>query len=291
MPDGTPVHVQNDRMGPATGRSEQQPLDLEAVGRLPLHRLHGVEDGELPVCAGVEGLDRLIPAAADDGDLRSALEPLAHQRAIARLAEGCHLGVEAVGRDLVASPDLLELAPLNVVKGNHRLETAVPRKQQMPVGAPLGMTDVDPPGCDLADLAALRIDQPEFPGHDPTVAAERLGYCNVAAGRRAARPAQLVLRHEYVTACTALRLNDRQAGGIPETLARPWRDNGRDGVIATPSGLPDIAVPGTELADAVLLEVIDPAPPPPVPLLPRIDGRQPGRQVLRRRFARRGALC
>src|SRR6185437_11513390 len=183
-----------------------------------------------------------------------------------------------------AAPDLLELARCDIVERHHGLEIPVAGDEQLPVGAPLRVSDVDPVGSDRAHLATAGVDHPEVACHDPAVAAERLDDCDVVAGGRAARPAQLILRHVDVAAGASLRLDDGEASRVPERLARPRGDDSGDRIIAAPGGLPDIALTGAEPADAVLLEVVDPGTPPAVGLVPRIDARQPPRKVLHGRL-------
>src|SRR5581483_6839449 len=133
----------------------------------------------------------------------------------------------------------------------------------------------------LADLETAGIDQLQVPRHDPTIAAERFDDRDMAAGGRAARPAELVLGTVDIAAGVALRCDDLQTGCVPKALAGSRRDDGCYRVVAAPGGLPDVAVRGTELADPVFLEVIDPGAPPAVRLLPGIDGWQPRWKVLR----------
>src|SRR6185312_10041565 len=180
--------------------------------------------------------------------------------------------IEAPRRDFLAPPDLLDLIRLHVVERQDGLEAPVAGDQQMPIGAPLRMSDVDSPRCNFAYLAAAAVDNPQVTSHDPAVTAERLDHRDMTAGWCAARPAELILGRVEVAACPSLP-DEGQTGGIPKPLARPRRYDGRNGLVAAPSGLPDVAVDSTELADAILFEVIDPRAPPAVCLLPRIDSR------------------
>src|SRR6185437_8327389 len=183
MPYGATVHHHDERVRSFARRLEQQALNLQTIRRLPLHRLDAREHRQRLPGAGIEGLHPLVFAPADDGNLGRTPEALTHERAIAWLAKPRKCRVEAAGRDLLALPDFLELTRLHVVERNDGLEPSVPGEQQVPVGAPLRVGDVDAPRRGLAHLAAARIDQPELACDDPTIAAERFHHGDMAPGR------------------------------------------------------------------------------------------------------------